>query len=517
MLYTNYGPGTVTLTSNPATMVAVTTGSSSASYTENTSQPGNNSCTTGLMLGVGGACQSLGTFTSTAATFPTSIAVTGTITYTGGTGGPSVNKITSTTVVSALVSTRTVQFVNNCNFPVWFSTNGGAIANSPSCSCTSPPCQSSCPSGSTCNGKLCYWNNPEPTDHNYELTTGHLTDTVTIPANNIAGTQWSGNFAASLGCNGSSSCLQADCGNAGGSAQCNPGQGYTQPATQAEITMLANDADSYDVEVINGMSVPTSFQPGPPNSYVNVSNYTCGFAGNAVAANGFGACNWTGTAVVPSFAYNYVSGVTGTAPPCLTGNTCATMGQICGLDATLDPVCGDFLGYWSSDQACGVNASKANAYFDCNNPVANPPGSVLSQFMLCKVPTGYTGPNYSSCYSTYPAGTDTSTCCGCVDWWTIGVSANSTAPSCNGQSNSTWTTGTSTNPSILSQIEWMKKACPSIYTYPFDDATSGFTCSNTLPGVANSVNYTVTFCPGTSTPGDTGLPAGVTEGRGPLI
>jgi hypothetical protein len=514
MLYSNFGPGAVTVTSDPATMVSITTGSADATYTPAVA-PGSNSCATNLILNVGAACQSTGTFTAQTETNPTFIAVTGSISFTGGTGSPQA-KTTSTTVVNALPTSRMVTFKNNCSFNVWFSTHGGAIANSPTCSCPSgqASCQSICPTGSTCAGSLCYFNNPSPATPGYELLPTQ-SNSVTF-LNPIGNTVWSGNFSASTNCPNISSgtCGQAACGNQGGTANCAVGQGYGQPATEAEITMLTTDADSYDVEVINGMSLPISMAPGP---YVNQNNFSCGTPGNNQAiAQQFGACNWTTQATPPSYAYYLVSGITGTAPNCLAGNTCATVGQICGLDATLDPVCGDFLGYWSSDTACGNNATKANQYFNCNYPVANPPGSTLSQFMLCAVPKGYTGPNYSSCYSNYPTGTDTSTCCGCIDWWNNGVpGVNPTSQSCTKstgltQTDVAWTgAGNPGVPNVLSQIMWMKTACPTVYVYPFDDASSKFTCTNTLPGSPNSVGYTVTFCPG----GDSGLPAGVTEGR----
>ena len=35
---------------------------------------------------------------------------------------------------------------------------------------------------------------------------------------------------------------------------------------------------------------------------------------------------------------------------------------------------------------------------------------------------------------------------------------------------------------------WLKKACPSAYTYPFDDMSSTFTCRNMINNI-NSVNY----------------------------
>ncbi|KAI9340042.1 hypothetical protein DFJ73DRAFT_845858 [Zopfochytrium polystomum] len=44
----------------------------------------------------------------------------------------------------------------------------------------------------------------------------------------------------------------------------------------------------------------------------------------------------------------------------------------------------------------------------------------------------------------------------------------------------------------------MKAMCPSAYTYPYDDMSSTFTCTNAGGGntAENSVDYDVTFCPG---------------------
>ncbi|MDR3478352.1 MAG: thaumatin family protein [Gammaproteobacteria bacterium] len=509
LLFTNYGPGVATITSDPATMVNIVTGTG-GSYQANNSQPGNNSCLTGLQLPVGGACQTLGTFTAPTEVTPTPFALTGTVTYTGGTGGPTSSITTSTTVVNALTTSRTVTFDNQCGFPVWFSLNGGALANSPNCKNNA----SVCPSGTTCNAAsgLCYWNNYAPSNNTYELSTGHLTNTVTIPLTSADPTvQWSGNFSASTLCSGST-CGQASCQNNGGTTSCAPGIGFTQPATQAEITMLIANADSYDVEVINGMHIPISMAPGP---YVQANNFSCSTPGspNPPVESGFGACTWTGNAVPPTYAYNMVSNLA----PCPASFVCAVSGQVCGLDSTLDMVCGDFLGYWTSNQACAVDHAKANPYFGCDNAISttNPPfpsGSTLKQLMACSVPTNDVTPTFNSCYQDYPSSTSAqiSTCCGCVDWWTVdGINANSTAQSCTKPSGATQTDPTWTS-TIQGQIQWLKKACPSIYTYPFDDATSGFNCTNNLPGASNSVGYTITFCPG----GDTGLPSSVTEGRG---
>ena len=124
--------------------------------------------------------------------------------------------------------------------------------------------------------------------------------------------------------------------------------------------------------------------------------------------------------------------------------------------------------------------------------------------MACHVTTGYTGPIYASCYTpTYtPPGT-ANQCCGCVDWWessqTSGTSilANTTSQTCpTGHVDPQWTQN------IQTSIQWMKKACPSVYVYPFDDTTSKFTCTNGTQSGPNSTSYVVTFCPGNS-----GLPS----------
>ncbi|CZH91265.1 thaumatin domain-containing protein [Legionella pneumophila] len=138
--------------------------------------------------------------------------------------------------------------------------------------------------------------------------------------------------------------------------------------------------------------------------------------------------------------------------------------------------------------------------------------------MLCSVPTGFTGPRYNTCYNAYPSSspTDIAQCCGCVDWWNtaqtnnVAIGANPNTESCTQPGASQPQTNAQWNSFVQPMIQWMKRACPSAYIYPFDDKTSGFTCTNNLSGQPNSTSYIIRFCPG----GITGLPAGVTEGRG---
>ena len=48
---------------------------------------------------------------------------------------------------------------------------------------------------------------------------------------------------------------------------------------------------------------------------------------------------------------------------------------------------------------------------------------------------------------------------------------------------------------VLPSIAWLKKSCPTCYTYPFDDKSSTFQCSNqtTAATGTNSVPYVITF------------------------
>ncbi len=501
-LFTNHNSGAVTITARSAT---VTTGSGATFVIG--SAAGDDSCNNSPVLNNGAACQILGTFTAPTEGSATPFTVTATVTYTGGTGSPS-SVTTSTTVVPSLSTSRTVNFVNQCNFPVWFSLHGGALAGSPNCSSNAAVC----PSGTSCDSSngTCFWNNYAPTNNTYQLAANTGTNSVTIPLTSAdPNVQWSGAISASTLCSGSS-CGQADCHNNGGTTSCAVGQGFSQPATQAEITMNINTSDSYDVEVINGFHLPISMTPGP---FVTPNNYNCGAPGANTTGNGFGACDWSSTgAVPPSNAYYWVT-TSGTS--CNVASPSCTGGTLCGLDSALNQVCGNFLGFWTANQACGVNATTANAFFNCNAtlPTNTPPfpaGSLLKQLMACSVPTGDTSPTFNSCYLNYATGTNTSTCCGCMDWWTIsGINANSTAQSCTKAGAGSPQTDPEWNSQIQPTVQWLKKACPSIYVYQFDDATSGFSCTNNLPGSQNSVGYTITFCPG----GGTGLPTGITEGR----
>jgi hypothetical protein len=497
---------TYTFTNNNPTGMSITANSPQATVAGSYLQQANTCPVVTGVLTAGNTCYMTGLFTPTVIG---SSSFSSTLSAAAASPGPTTSTLTTTTNTVAAGGVRTVNFVNECNFKVWFSMNGGAIGNSPNCTSNAQ-----CPDGTACspsansgNG-LCFWVNPSPAAHPgnvpvspYELEAlgGVNTSSVVVPvaANTVdVNTQWSGNISASALCDGSTKCGLADCGNKGGSASCDVGQGFGQPATQFEITMIKNDRDYYDVEVINGFHIPIQVTPINPN-LIPGNEYNCGTPGNPTASGGFGSCNWNNAVVpTPSNAYYWVTN----NGACNSDKTCNVAGELCGLDSNIDQVCGNFIGFWSADNACGVNPNKAQPYFGCNNYLGSPyqhSTYQMSALYGCQTPNAAIS-TLNSCYIF-----NNSDCCGCANWNASGITIPAATVACKTTSNSIWTS------QVQTTIEWMKKTCPNYYTYPYDDESSTFRCSNVASG-SNAVGYTVTFCPG----GNTGLPAGITEGRG---
>ena len=326
---------------------------------------------------------------------------------------------------------RVFKIVNNCSQNVWYGLLGPA-------------------------------NSPKPNDGDYLITPGG-SKTLTIPT----GVWPSVVIAGRTGCEGGS-CKTADCG--GGTGGCT--HGFAQPATQAEFTMNSNGVDTYDVEVINGINLPISVTP---DVAANASNpYFCGAPGAPTPSPGLGACSWTFTP--PSVEYFWV---TSGGKACAANTDCES-GTICGLSFNagqqqlLQKTCGTQLGFWTANQICGVQRNYG-APFDCSGQLSTPQdGRTWWDLYACTFP--------KSCYS----GGAASDCCGCTDWDTLGISVPPSTERCK-NINSNWA------PKVQDTLTWIKKACPTVYTYPFDDPSSTYTCNS--GGGQNNANYTITFCP----------------------
>jgi hypothetical protein len=462
---------------------------------------------------------------------------------------------------------RIITFKNSCSSTIWFGSitgaaptknilTGGAIdctAGDPgkqacvaaggACyarvgaadACYSQTCgsDSDCATGASCyaaKGK-CFWNNPTPANQSFQLTTGS-TNTIQIPeytANGI-GVVWSGAFGGRTGCT-TGGCTSALCTASGENAQgvCSIGVGFQQPATQSEPTFITystgstpTPTDAYDVTLINGANTPISIYPAGQALPASGNPYTCGAPGfnanvpaSGLPANTIGASSWQLASNQSNLAYRYVIPTIASPTRCAADTDCVSS-QYCGLSyasqsigSTTAPgsgflVCGTFAGWFTADQICGTNNNFTNAIdkngasvnnFQCPTPITL---GTMSNLYQCNAAYAV------SCYSSTSA-----QCCGCVNWssqgTTIPVPSNTAyVANCSG-ANTTWTGSFSnTNqPQVYDTLLYLKQSCPSCYTYPFDDKSSSFTCSNGSQTTNNTENYTVEFCPGGN--GNTGF------------
>jgi hypothetical protein len=371
---------------------------------------------------------------------------------------------------------RTITFVNQCSYPVWFGLAGGSTKNKLAGSTCNT--NADCYAGSTCTqtGSIsqCFWNNPKPKDGNYKLAPSGGTSSVNMTNYNSPAV-WSGAIAGRTNCSADGSCQTADCGS-DGAMGCKPSQGFNQPASQAEVTLSASGVDFYDVEVINGINIPVSMAPRQSTPSAN-NPYTCGSPGASTPSSAsLGGCSWKFNP--PSLEYNWVSAG---GSSCNQDRDCGT--QICGLSfnpgesSPFKKSCGTLQGYWSANQVCGVDRN-FGAPFNCAKKLPYPDATLTEWNLLACVGMG-------SCYQNGAA----SNCCGCVNWDHIGVTVPP-APYTKACSNfnATWASD------VLPPVLWMKQACPTAYTYPFDDMSSTFTCSSMQNNI-NTMDYTITYCP----------------------
>ena len=394
----------------------------------------------------------------------------------------------SVTGVAQAQGNRILRFHNQCSQTVWIGANGGATqACGPG---------NSCPSGQACLTNQCFWTLPLPASGSLELAAGASARvTLSAPPWNPPGTpqwvKWNGNIYGSTGCNSSGqNCQTGVC--VGGS--CAPGTGPVGPTTLAELTLLTNGPDNYDISMINGVNLPMSMEPtsgqtfGTPPSGL-AADYFCGAPGKPQPSNpALQGCTWqfdpkiNGTDQSP-----FLQMVTPGGNAC-TKNSACTSPQVCGLamtvgTTTVSQVCGQQIGWWTADEVCGYTNSGFGAPFNCSATVSGQGNN--ANLYLCN------GAN--TCYNS----SATATCCGCPQW-TFNGKTLPAALSC-GASNKT--TNPSWNQIAQPWAQFAKQACPTAYSFPYDDATSTFTCAGTNPA-ANAVEYTITYCPG----GKSGVP-----------
>ena len=376
--------------------------------------------------------------------------------------------------ITCAAGERTFTFTNMCSETIWIGATGGGEA-----ACGQPG--NTCPSGQACNDTtgLCYFVLPAPSAGDWNLAAKGGTATFCLPAPASPGVQWSGNVFGRTGCDSNgNNCQTANCGVGG--SQCPAGVGGTPPATLAEFTLQTNATDFYDVSIINGVNI--AIEMAPTGSFGSApsgtgADYWCGNPGGPKPSNAaLKGCTWDFDPVIGrTDDGTYLQYVSSGGSSCSSNSDCSG-GEVCGLASNLQRSCGTPIGWWSADQVCGTN-SEFGAPFNCGLtvPAANGNYGTLTNMYGC-VLNEPGKPHAKSCYTV----TD-DTCCGCPPW------GPATSPCL--ATNSFWQTN------VLPFAQFLKQACPTAYSFPYDDKTSTFQCQSAPTTSPNQVGYAITYCP----------------------
>lgn len=408
--------------------------------------------------------------------------------------------------------------------------------------------QAACPVGTTCmqggaapssnignTPFYCYYDAPTPSK-GYAVAPNASTS-INVSGSSISpnGVIWSGNFYPRSGCDPSTGqCENATCVGAAGGLACGPGTGPSPGInTLAELTFQApSQPDFYDVSIINGANFATQFGPVSPGPS-STNAYSCGTAGSGTAQNGgygnpaaFGlpAASWTMAPSPQSFppgasingdASSYYRVVivpsSGSPTACTQQANCADpvyntcgypmSGIVQGGFAFSTRQCGRPVAWATANAIWGANSSPSNlAPFGFGNSWPNglsgaAAGTVsVSDLQLC----------INQTYSAYIAnGTAASPvqpvvlACGGAMWGAtqaglpIGNPAGNVGLGITTPTQPVITANSQWLDYVLPTIQWLKQACPTCYTYPFDDMSSTFTCTNTTS--ASATDYSVDF------------------------
>lgn len=407
-------------------------------------------------------------------------------------------------------------------------------------------------------GGLCYYSNPSVPNNGKllgaEANQSPSTMDITIPEDNAGSTPpgnilYNAGIAARLGCTGSGSSLFCTENNCGGTVSptengttsagvCAPGVGpVSSPGMSfnaVEFTFLKNSNSGvtqdgvYDEQTINGVNVPMEMKGRGPESSGTAPYSNCQPTGAAIqkitgATNTqLGSCTYEYTppsttasgVAAPASNYRFVTPV-GENFCEDSDSQCDGKEGVCGLayhnfggstGYKLTKMCGNLQGYVSVNTAiCSQDSAifhdgmpDLQAQYRCN---AWFPSDADQQYQgknlyACSSPSGgtYTG---ASCYNPGSL-TPEDSCCGCKNWWEGGTgitvphgSGNPTTLCAAPYVNSHWTTGDGI---VQPQIQWVKAACPTAYSYQYDDPSSSFQCTVTSSGNITT-NYQVTLCP----------------------
>lgn len=470
---------------------------------------GNATLTKGTDTCSGALLKSLATCSVDAAVMPNALtpdlSVSASVAYNNNTRSASAHTSTAVQSIPNQASQHTVTFVNQCDYPVWYAfTNGN-------------------------NGAV-YPSSPDPTPANartfadYELK-GQVPGMP--PATKVLAVKeyLNGALYARTGCNPATGvCETANCTVIANTATCQLGAQPAPPQTKFELNLAASGYDGiYDLSLLNGFNVPGAIHSlapvfsGPTPAGNIPYPFNCGqTAGGLIQPkNGLGACPWTFTTPDIAANYQWVAGDSA-GSPCNDDNQCTD--GVCGMtspDASgqINRRCGKFLGYWTLADYIGYSAASQweNGYnlYNYYNMASKltPIGTGINDYGQFKAgsPATFIDANYAAMFGCIPTTTgaldtgynyhshNNDKVCGCYNWNQSGSLAKTAqVTACTGF-NSQWQN------TVFPKILWLKQACPTAYSYQFDDKSSQFQCNR--PGIKTS--YQITFCPG----GVTGKPA----------
>jgi hypothetical protein len=307
-------------------------------------------------------------------------------------------------------------------------------------------------------------------------------------------------------------CEIGDC-SAGSDGICPVGTGGNPPATLFEFTFsnqsgteTAQGDDFYDISIINGINLAVKVDPVSGTFEADSSDpYSCKSPGETTASGDLEACSWQITPTVDSVDRTTLlrdvqpTTITGTCPDgssspnslgfcaCTSDSDCSSQSLLCGnaLNASsgnkYTQVCGAHIGWWTANQLCGSTINTDTPFGDplnCATEVTNSDGSTSTNtnFHICTKSDGTSEPEQAqSCYNS-PAVED---CCGCATSASSSLSnrwPTALSPNFGGDDNGCYSNNSRWVTIAQTWLVFLKLACPTAYTYPFDDATSTFTC-----------------------------------------
>lgn len=360
------------------------------------------------------------------------------------------------------------------------------------------------------------------------------------PAQYSAGTYWSGAYVPRTGCNTSTGvCDVGSCGVADFS--CPPGVNpqniltKSEPAYQKYDPTGSAEMDEYDVSIIAGANVSAAFVPTSTNLKRGYSGsaYYCGMPGITqgqqlgVAGSTYNSYSPTaGMAQLPQSTWNLSAGISTTSFPNPVSSTalaksyyrlvkvktgdsgaaCDATAQTPGQCANTNEVCGTTLqsvttsstpalqcasetvGWITPNQLLSLNPLMSSAVFFTNPASGWTSGyETIQNYQLCE------GTTFTA-YST-SSGSTALNACGGVAWGNTetppygGSQATGqqvvTSSQSLGYKSSNWMSA------VFPTIAWLKQACPTCYSFPFDDPTSTFSCA--VSSGSDNIEYSINF------------------------